>query len=67
VVDPCIPADWDGFHVTRRWRGSQFDITVANPDHVSHGVVALELDGAPVDRIGVQPAGTTHTVHVVMG
>jgi len=67
VVDPCVPADWDGFRVTRRWRGARFDITVQNPDRVSRGVAVLELDGEPVDRIPVQPEGSTHSVRVVLG
>jgi N,N'-diacetylchitobiose phosphorylase len=67
IVDPCIPNDWDGFRVTRAWRGAHFDITVTNPDHVSRGVVSIELDGQPVQRIGVPQPGTRHTVAVVLG
>jgi N,N'-diacetylchitobiose phosphorylase len=51
VVDPCIPAEWDGFTVTRQWRGMTYHIEVRNPDRVSAGVAAVEVDGlalAPV-------------------
>ncbi len=27
-VDPCVPSDWDGFRVVRRFRGATYDITV---------------------------------------
>jgi N,N'-diacetylchitobiose phosphorylase len=67
VIDPCIPKDWDGFTVTRRWRGATYRIAVKNPDHASNGVKALVLDGKPVQVVPVQPAGTVHTVDVVLG
>ncbi len=47
-IDPCIPPEWDGFTVERRFRGSRLHITVHNPQHISHGVVRFELDEAPV-------------------
>lgn len=30
IIDPCIPADWEGFEVTRRWRGATYHIKVEN-------------------------------------
>ncbi|MDR1119080.1 MAG: hypothetical protein LBL01_07295, partial [Bifidobacteriaceae bacterium] len=47
VVDPCVPAAWDGFRVTRRWRGGAYEIEVANPGHVSCGVASVEVLSAP--------------------
>jgi N,N'-diacetylchitobiose phosphorylase len=43
VVDPCIPPEWDGFQVTRRWRGAVYQIEVLNPGHVSSGVAKVEV------------------------
>jgi N,N'-diacetylchitobiose phosphorylase len=51
TVDPSIPEAWDGFRVTRRWRGGIYDIDVRNPDHVSCGVAAATLDGRPVELV----------------
>lgn len=67
-LDPCIPPEWDGFRVTRVFRGATFDITVRNPQHVSKGIVALEVDGEPVagDVIPIRPPGGRHTVTAVM-
>ncbi len=70
VVDPAIPADWDGFEVQRVWRGATFQISVRNPEHVSSGVTGLRVDGAELDPgapIPAAPAGSTVSVEVVLG
>ena len=54
-IDPCIPPEWDGYTVVRRFRGSKLHITVNNPQHVSRGVVRFEVDGVP--EIGQPGAG----------
>lgn len=47
-IDPCIPAEWDGFTVRRQFRGATYEIHVTNPDHVNKGVASLEVDGEMV-------------------
>ena len=66
TVDPCIPAAWDGFGLTRRWRGAVYDIRVENPEHVEKGVRSIEVDGAPAARIPAFEGGR-HAVRVVLG
>ena len=65
-VDPCIPADWDGFTAVRKWRGAVYHISVENPGHVEKGVVSVEVDGQPVNRIPVLGSGI-HEVRIIMG
>lgn len=48
LLAPCIPADWDGFTAQRRFRGTLYDITVRNPNHVCHGITELLVDGQAV-------------------
>jgi len=48
LIDPCIPADWDGFSVERRFRGTRYLIQVENPSGKSTGVSEITLDGKPV-------------------
>ena len=68
VVDPCIPSDWKGFEVVRRWRDATYRITVNNPRGVCKGVVSMRLNGTPVTgAIPAQPPGSTNTVTVTMG
>ena len=68
-IDPCIPAAWDGFEVTRQFRGSTFQISVRNPDHVSSGVRELRVDGQVVggDRVTVPAAPAGVRVDVRLG
>jgi len=47
-IDPCLPRTWEGFEMVRRFRGAWVTIKVTNPDHVSRGVVHLEVDGKAV-------------------
>lgn len=68
-IDPSIPEGWDGFKLTRKFRGNTYNITVKNPDHVSKGVKAVTVDGVKVNGnvLPVFDEGTSHEVEVVMG
>jgi cellobiose phosphorylase len=48
-IDPCLPTAWDGYQVTRRFRGLDLTIKVTNAAHVSTGVAAMTVNGIPVD------------------
>ncbi len=67
VVDPCIPPEWEGFSLTRRFRGAEYRIRVENPQHVCRGVVQIYIDGEAVDSIPVLPEGGAADVRVVLG
>jgi cellobiose phosphorylase len=69
LVDPCIPAAWDGFTVKRRFRGATYEIEVRNPAHVEKGVAAVSVDGNLIDGslIPVFSDGGVHRVEVMMG
>lgn len=66
-IDPCIPADWQEFSVTRKWRGSTYIIHVHNPNHVEKGVKEIKADGIRVDKLPVLPKGSTCIAEVIMG
>ncbi len=68
-VDPSIPSAWDGFELTRVFRGATYAITVKNPDHVCKGVKAVTVDGNAIEGnvLPVFADGKTHTVEVVLG
>ena len=67
-IDPCIPKDWKGFKVTRKFRGANYDIEILNPNGVCKGVAKIIVDGKIIESnlLPVFEAGTTHTVIVEM-
>ena len=69
VVDPCIPASWDGYEVSRRFRGAGYRISVTNPAHVSRGVKQVIVNGTPVrgNVIPLCPEGSDNSVQVILG
>lgn len=68
-ADPCIPAEWDGFEVRRKFRGADYDIVVKNPSHVCRGVRSLVLNGTPLSGnvIPMQPEGSHNKVEITLG
>lgn len=66
-IDPCIPADWKEFTVTRKWRGSEYIIHVSNPNGVQKGVRQILADGKETDVLPILPAGSVCRAEVTMG
>jgi len=62
-IDPCIPKEWDGFTVLRKFRGVTYEITVKNPKHVSKGVSQLVVDGKIIGG-NVIPLGSNNNLTV---
>jgi cellobiose phosphorylase len=52
IIDPCIPTAWKKVCVSRVFRGCRVEITILNPEGVSHGIKALTVDGCPLDFSG---------------
>jgi cellobiose phosphorylase len=69
LVDPSIPAEWDGFKIKRTFRNAIYEIEVENPQHVSRGVQSVTVDGQPhtSNLLPVFNDGNTHNVKLVMG
>ena len=68
-IAPCIPSSWDGFSVSRIFRGATFRITVRNPQHVCHGVKQLKVNGKTLDGnvVPLAAAGQAVRVKAIMG
>ena len=58
-IDPCIPADWEGFTAQRVWRDARYEITVENPDHVMCGVKVVFVDGQEIATVA-EAVGLAH-------
>ncbi len=68
-VNPCIPKDWNGYKVSRQFRGATYNIEVKNPNHVSKGVTSITLNGETVEGTVIPPVaeGTEANVVVTLG
>jgi cellobiose phosphorylase len=69
IVDPCIPAAWKRFALTRVFRGVTYQIEVRNPDGVMKGVRDVTVDGRRIrgNRIPWNPESRVVRVAVRMG
>ena len=68
-IEPCIPKDWKGFNVTRKFRGAIYNIKVINENAVNKGVIKVVVDGNEQDSnvLPIFGDGETHNVEVIMG
>lgn len=68
IIDPCIPTTWDGFKVTRKFRGAIYKINITNPNHVSKGVKKVVVNGKEIEgnKVPVFTSGEV-IVDVTMG
>ena len=67
-VDPCIPKDWNGYKVTRSFKGAEYEIIIKNPNHVCRGVNSMLVDGKEVQgNIIPDFKSGKHQVEVVLG
>ena len=48
-INPCVPADFGDFTITRRFRGAVYHIEVKNPGHLEKGVPSLIVDGETIE------------------
>jgi cellobiose phosphorylase len=68
-IDPCLPADWEGFSVTRRYQGASYRIAVRKERGVQGRLEAVTVDGRQVDGnlILFAPEGATVAVEATIG
>lgn len=68
LIDPCIPANWKEYTVTRRFRGAVYSIKVNNPEGICKGVESLTVNGERIEgnRVPVLEPGKVHSVEVTL-
>ena len=69
TIDPCIPADWKGYTVNRKYRGAEYRIEIVNDNGVSKGTQGIYVDGTKIkgNTIPVFEEGTKHKVVAILG
>lgn len=67
-VDPCLPKHWKRCRIIRPFRGATYDVEILNPHGLERGVMALEVDGQPIEGSLIRPHGDgkVHAVRAVM-
>ncbi len=67
-VDPCLPEELNELTVTRRFRGSEYDIHIVNRAGSEKGKISLNVDGEKIDGcvIPTDAGGNRHRVEVVI-
>jgi cyclic beta-1,2-glucan synthetase len=60
-----------GLEIAFQHHSARYEITVENPDGVSHGVSRVVIDGQPLQtaqaQIDLSDDGATHRVRVILG
>lgn len=69
MIDPCIPPEWEGFEVKRKFRGANLTITINNKASVEKGVTEIRLNGEKIEGnvIPVNLLDAHNIVNVTMG
>ncbi len=68
-IDPCVPADFGSFHITRKFRGAVYEIDVQNPNGVEKGIRELVVNGRSIEGhvIPFEEGVSHYEVTAVMG
>lgn len=69
IIDPCIPKDIDSIKINRKFRGSEYIITINNPHHVCKGVKRMVVNGREQSSNFVSAVDGEHiyNIEVTMG
>jgi cellobiose phosphorylase len=68
-INPCVPADFGDFSLTRKFRGATYHIDVKNPNGVEKGIAQLIVDGKEIEGhiIPFEEGKKEYHVTAVMG
>ena len=65
-VNPCVPAGFGDFEITRKFREGTYHIKVVNPDNVEKGVKSVTVDGKPIEGCVIPYVAEKETYDVVV-
>jgi len=69
AIDPCIPSNWNGFRVYRKFRGKMLNIEVKNEKGIEKGIEQMIVNGEILARkcIPMDKLKEDNTILVIMG
>ena len=67
-ISPCIPKNWKGYKISRKFRGATYKINIVN-EGVNDRIKSMTLNGNALNGniVPIQPEGSENTIEVVMG
>ena len=65
-INPCVPAGFGDFDLTRKFREGTYHIKVVNPDNVEKGVKSVTVDGKPIEGCVIPYVSGKETYDVVV-
>ena len=65
-VNPCIPKDFGGFSIVRKYREGTYYIDVKNPANVEKGIHSIVVDGVPADGCIIPYESGKAEYHVIV-
>jgi len=69
IINPSIPAEWDGFSIKKNFRGKKLNVTIDNAAHVQAGVKKVVVNGTELEgaKIPVAMLADCNDIKVVLG
>ena len=68
LIDPCIPDEWEGFEVKRKFRNTIYKIKVLNPGKVNFGVKSIKVNEEIIEGKCIAPMSSSEVnVEVILG
>jgi cellobiose phosphorylase len=69
LINPSIPAEWQGFEMVKIFRGKKLNIKVENPSGVTSGVKSVTVNGAALEGLLIEEAilKDVNDITVIMG
>ena len=65
-INPCVPAGFGDFELTRKFREGTYHIKVTNPGNVEKGVKSVTVDGKPIEGCVIPYVAGKETYDVVV-
>lgn len=68
-INPCIPSNWKGFKMVRKFRGATYNIEILNPENVSKGVKNVWVNGHKTNSniVSILEKDKEHFIKVELG
>ncbi len=67
VMDPCLPLEWEGARLTRRYKEAMYDITIRKGKGIEKGHLSIAVDGVLLEGTTLPYcAGAAYQVEVTM-